>query len=60
MIPNTMNFSAHSRARASKIDSLIFSKTSGFSVTVRPLVLPLISKLQQGEVEVCYVTPVPA
>lgn len=25
-----------------------------------PLVLPLISKLQQGEVEVCYVTPVPA
>ena len=25
-----------------------------------PLVLPLISKLQQGEIEVCYVTPVPA
>ena len=25
-----------------------------------PLVLPLISKLQQGEIEVCYVTPIPA
>lgn len=25
-----------------------------------PLVLPLISKLQQAEIEVCYVTPVPA
>ena len=25
-----------------------------------PLVLPLISKLQQGDIEVCYVTPVPA
>ena len=25
-----------------------------------PMVLPLISKLQQGQIEVCYVTPVPA
>ena len=25
-----------------------------------PQVLPMISKLQQGQVEVCYVTPVPA
>ena len=25
-----------------------------------PAVLPLISKLQQGEIEVCYVTPIPA
>ena len=25
-----------------------------------PLVLPLISKLQQGDIEVCYVTPIPA
>ena len=56
------------RLNSAMVDVMIRMRRMGpvvrlYLVTFTPddaAVLPLISKLQQGEVEVCYVTPIPA